>query len=244
MATGCPPSPKAPSHRPPDERAPQCWRPPGHSGRSRRTLAHVLALLVEEATELTDHRQRTSRFLAGTGASSRWCCPTLGPGIGHAAGLRWLPGLATTSSGFAATLGRLDGSVTRQEAIAHPARLVQATDLPVTADLETGFADAPAGVAETVGLAAEAGLAGCSVEDFTGHTDDPIYDPSLAAAQGAGTSLASTGKASWSRRGSRTCRCSSPTRLATACTRPSSRPPSQAAPWQASQPRLTASSRS
>ena len=76
--------------------------------------------------------------------------------------------LATTSSGFAATLGRLDGSVTRDEALSHAAAIVEAaTDLPVSADLENGFADDPAGVAETVELAIEAGLAGCSVEDFT-----------------------------------------------------------------------------
>ena len=93
------------------------------------------------------------------------------------------PALATTSSGFAATLGRPDGSVTRQEAIAHAAQIVQATDLPVTADLENGFADDPAGVAETVRLAAEVGLAGCSVEDFTGHQEEPIYDAGLATAR-------------------------------------------------------------
>ena len=75
--------------------------------------------------------------------------------------------LATTSSGHAATLGRLDGGVTRDEALAHAAALAQGSDLPVSADLENGFADEPAGVAETVGLALEAGLAGCSVEDFT-----------------------------------------------------------------------------
>jgi 2-methylisocitrate lyase-like PEP mutase family enzyme len=91
--------------------------------------------------------------------------------------------LATTSSGFAATMGRPDGSVTRDEAIAHAAQIVRATDLPVTADLENGFADDPAGVAETVRLAAGAGLAGCSVEDFTGRPDDPIYDAGLAAAR-------------------------------------------------------------
>src|SRR6266581_4332539 len=66
--------------------------------------------------------------------------------------------LATTSSGFAATLGRLDGKVTRDEAIAHAAAIVRATDLPVSA-----------------------GLAGCSVEDFTGREDDPIYPAALAA---------------------------------------------------------------
>jgi 2-methylisocitrate lyase-like PEP mutase family enzyme len=83
--------------------------------------------------------------------------------------------LATTSSGFAATLGRLDGSVTREEALAHGAAIAAATPLPVSADLENGFADDPAGVAETVRLAVEAGLAGCSIEDYTGDADGPIY---------------------------------------------------------------------
>lgn len=83
--------------------------------------------------------------------------------------------LATTSSGFAATLGRLDGSVTREEALAHGAAIAAATRLPVSADLENGFADAPEDVAETVGLAIEAGLAGCSIEDYTGVDDGPIY---------------------------------------------------------------------
>jgi 2-methylisocitrate lyase-like PEP mutase family enzyme len=89
--------------------------------------------------------------------------------------------LATTSSGFAATLGRLDGSVTRDEALEHAASIVAATDLPVSADLENGFADDPAGVAETVRLALDTGLAGCSVEDYTGDDDAPIYDAGLAA---------------------------------------------------------------
>jgi 2-methylisocitrate lyase-like PEP mutase family enzyme len=89
--------------------------------------------------------------------------------------------LATTSSGFAATLGRLDGSVTRGEALEHAASIVDATDLPVSADLENAFAHEPAGVADTVALAAAAGLAGCSVEDFSGRPDHPIYDAALAA---------------------------------------------------------------
>jgi 2-methylisocitrate lyase-like PEP mutase family enzyme len=88
--------------------------------------------------------------------------------------------LATTSGGHAATLGRLDGSVTRDEAMEHAAQLVQATDLPISADLENGFAEAPADVAETIRLAREAGLAGCSIEDFTGDEADPIYDFDLA----------------------------------------------------------------
>jgi 2-methylisocitrate lyase-like PEP mutase family enzyme len=89
--------------------------------------------------------------------------------------------LATTSSGFAATLGRLDGMVSRDEAIAHAAQIVDAVDVPVSADLENCFADDPAGVAETVRLAVEAGLAGCSVEDFSGRESQAIYDAGLAA---------------------------------------------------------------
>jgi 2-methylisocitrate lyase-like PEP mutase family enzyme len=89
--------------------------------------------------------------------------------------------LATTSSGFAATLGREDGSVTRDEALIHAAVIVAATDLPVSADLENAYADSPDGVAEMIGLAAEVGLAGASVEDFTGREDDPIYDLRFAA---------------------------------------------------------------
>jgi 2-methylisocitrate lyase-like PEP mutase family enzyme len=89
--------------------------------------------------------------------------------------------IATTSSGFAATLGRLDGSVTRDEALGHGAQLAAAVDVPVAADTENGFADDPAGVARTVTLACATGLAGCSIEDFSGREDDPIYDIGLAA---------------------------------------------------------------
>jgi 2-methylisocitrate lyase-like PEP mutase family enzyme len=88
--------------------------------------------------------------------------------------------LATTSSGFAASLGRNDGSVKREEAVVHAAVIVAATDLPVSADLENAFADEPAAVAETIRLAIEVGLAGGSVEDFTGREDDPIYDLRVA----------------------------------------------------------------
>jgi 2-methylisocitrate lyase-like PEP mutase family enzyme len=88
--------------------------------------------------------------------------------------------LATTSSGFAATLARLDGSVTRDEALAHAAAVVDAVDVPVSADLENGFADDPDGVAETVRGALDAGLAGCSVEDYAGTAADRIYDAGLA----------------------------------------------------------------
>jgi len=86
--------------------------------------------------------------------------------------------LATTSGGFAATLGRLDGSVTREEAVAHAAAIVAAVDVPVSADFENCFADDPAGVAQTVELGIGAGLAGCSVEDWDGSA---IYGIDLAA---------------------------------------------------------------
>ena len=89
--------------------------------------------------------------------------------------------LATTSSGFAATLGRNDGAVSRDEALVHAAVIVAATDLPVSADLEDAFADEPSGVAETIGLAIQVGLAGASVEDFTRRDEAPIYDLRLAA---------------------------------------------------------------
>ena len=88
--------------------------------------------------------------------------------------------LATTSSGFASSLGRLDGQVTRDEALVHCAAIVAATPLPVNADLENGFADDPAEVARTVRLAAETGVAGCSIEDFSGDPADPIYEAGLA----------------------------------------------------------------
>jgi 2-methylisocitrate lyase-like PEP mutase family enzyme len=114
--------------------------------------------------------------------------------VGSAKLLTWLgfAALATTSSGFAATLGRLDGSVTREEALAHAAELTAATSLPVSADLENAFADEPAGVAETVRMAVQAGLAGCSVEDFTGQPGSPIYDIGLATDRVAAAAAAAT----------------------------------------------------
>lgn len=82
--------------------------------------------------------------------------------------------IATTSSGFAATLGLPDGGVTRDQAIAHTAALAAATPLPVNADLEDCFADSPDGVATTIAAAAEAGAAGASVEDWHGERILPI----------------------------------------------------------------------
>ncbi|HJR03694.1 MAG TPA: isocitrate lyase/phosphoenolpyruvate mutase family protein [Methylomirabilota bacterium] len=89
--------------------------------------------------------------------------------------------LATSSGAEAGTLGRRDGKVTREEALAHCRAIVDATDLPVSADLEKCFADAPASAAETIRLAASVGLVGGSIEDATGNKDKPLFDIGLAA---------------------------------------------------------------
>jgi 2-methylisocitrate lyase-like PEP mutase family enzyme len=88
--------------------------------------------------------------------------------------------LATTSAGFANSLGRLDGQVTLNEVINHCRDLCAATDLPVSADLENCFADVPETAAETILLAAQAGLVGGSIEDYSGNPSNPIYDFQLA----------------------------------------------------------------
>jgi len=84
--------------------------------------------------------------------------------------------LATSSGASAGVLGKRDGKVTRDEALAHAHAIVAATDLPVSADLEKGFGDEPSDAAETIRLAAEAGLVGGSIEDATGNRDRPLYD--------------------------------------------------------------------
>jgi 2-methylisocitrate lyase-like PEP mutase family enzyme len=88
--------------------------------------------------------------------------------------------LATTSSGFANSLGRLDGQATREEVIEHCRVLSAATELPVSADLENCFADEPSKVGETILLGARAGLVGGSIEDFSRDASKPIYDFTLA----------------------------------------------------------------
>ena len=84
--------------------------------------------------------------------------------------------LATSSGASAGVLGKRDGQVTREEALGHARAIVEATDLPVSADLEKGFGDAPAAAAETIRLAGEVGLVGGSIEDATGDKDKPLYD--------------------------------------------------------------------
>jgi len=89
--------------------------------------------------------------------------------------------LATSSAAHAFTLGRADlGGVSRDEALAHAEMIVAATNLPVSGDFENGFADDPDGVAETVRLASEAGLSGCSIEDTWMIAGNPSYDFSVA----------------------------------------------------------------
>src|ERR1700724_2636752 len=108
-------------------------------------------------------------------------------GLGFAA-------LATSSGASAGTLGRRDGKVTRDEAMAQARIICDATDLPVSADLEKGFGDAPEVVVETIRLAAEAGLVGCSIEDASGNSDEASFGLShaterIAAAAAAARAL-------------------------------------------------------
>lgn len=84
--------------------------------------------------------------------------------------------LATTSAGFAYSIGRADGAVSREEMLAHVRTIAAASDLPVSADLENGYAHAPEAAAETYRLVAEAGAVGASIEDFSCDADRRIYD--------------------------------------------------------------------
>ena len=101
---------------------------------------------------------------------------------------RWLQGLgfkalASTSSGFAWSQGFPDNRMTREMVLSHLQTLVEATDVPINADFEGGFAPHPAGVAESVALAIETGVAGLSIEDSTGDKERPLYDLAEAAAR-------------------------------------------------------------
>jgi 2-methylisocitrate lyase-like PEP mutase family enzyme len=91
--------------------------------------------------------------------------------------------LATTSSGYAHSLGYSDGEVTRDMALAHAREIAGAADVPVNCDFEGGFADDPVAVADNVRLCVETGVAGLSIEDFTGKDADPLYDFDLAVAR-------------------------------------------------------------
>ena len=88
--------------------------------------------------------------------------------------------LATSSAGYAFSIGKRDNAVGREAMLAHAAAVAAATDLPVSIDLENGFGDSPDIVAETIRLAAATGAVGGSIEDATERTDDPLYDRALA----------------------------------------------------------------
>jgi 2-methylisocitrate lyase-like PEP mutase family enzyme len=90
------------------------------------------------------------------------------------------PALATTSSGFAWSLGRRDNHVSMEEALAHIRTIAEGVDVPVNADFEGGFAVEPAGVAANVALAARSGVAGLSIEDSSGDPGSPLFDFALA----------------------------------------------------------------
>ncbi|MGH3471511.1 MAG: isocitrate lyase/PEP mutase family protein [Nocardioidaceae bacterium] len=130
---------------------------------------------------MTDYATKSERFLALHLGDSPLLLPNPWD-VGSAKLLAYLgfSALATTSSGYAATLGRLDGAVTKIEALDHARQIVEATPLPVSADLENGFGDDPEAVADTMSEAIAAGLAGASVEDYSGRAESPIYDAGLA----------------------------------------------------------------
>ena len=116
---------------------------------------------------------------------------------GSARLLQWcgFEALATTSSGLASTFGRLDGAVTKDETLTHAAEISAAVDVPVTADLVNGFADDPADIARTITEALATGLAGGSIEDFTGTEDAPIYEFARAVERVAAAAEAAHGGA-------------------------------------------------
>ena len=101
--------------------------------------------------------------------------------------------LTTTSAGLAFAIGRPDGGVTREQSLANAAQIVNAVDLPVAADLENGFGHRPEDAAETIRLAAGAGLVGGSVEDATGDPANPIYEFTLAVERVAAAAEAARG---------------------------------------------------
>ncbi len=128
--------------------------------------------------------EKVERFLARHAAASS-AGPLILPnpwdlGVARLLEMLGCEALATTSSGYAGTLGRLDYGVTRDETLTHARDVLEAVDLPVSADLENGFGDQPADAAETIRLAVETGLAGGSIEDFSGDRRAPIYERGLA----------------------------------------------------------------
>jgi 2-methylisocitrate lyase-like PEP mutase family enzyme len=125
---------------------------------------------------MPDPQERAARFRALHEAKEPFVIPNVWDG-GSAAVMAGLgfKALATSSSACAATIGRLDGQITRAQALAHCQLLASLSPLPVAADLENGFGDAPESVAETIRLAGETGLVGGSIEDASTDGAAPIY---------------------------------------------------------------------
>jgi 2-methylisocitrate lyase-like PEP mutase family enzyme len=130
---------------------------------------------------VSDHAEKVERFRALHAQSAPLLLPNAwDAGTAKLFAALGFDAIATTSSGHASTLGRLDGAVTRDEAIEHAAELSSAVDIPLNADFENGFADDPVDVAVNVARVAAAGAAGCSVEDFARRAEEPIYELGLA----------------------------------------------------------------
>ena len=125
--------------------------------------------------------EKAARFLALHDAPGTFVIPNPWD-VGSArllAGLGF-QALATSSAAAACAVGRRDHELTRDESLAHARMIVDATDLPVSADLGKGFGDEPEVVAETIRLAAKVGLVGCTIEDSTGNHEKPLYDDAVA----------------------------------------------------------------
>src|ERR1700719_4378635 len=140
-------------------------------GQHRRRRPRMTVTQADKARQFRLLHEAPDAFVVANvwdGGSARMMA-----GLGFAA-------LATSSGASAGMLGRRDGRVTRDEALAQSRVICDATDLPVSADLEKGFGDAPEIVAETIRLAAGVGLVGCTIEDTTGNKDRPLYDVRLA----------------------------------------------------------------
>ena len=130
------------------------------------------------ATSQTEKANRFRALHAGPGSfviANAWDAGSarILAGIGFVA-------LATSSGAAAGMLGRRDGMISREESLGHARAVLEATDLPVSADLEKGFGDAPEDAALTIRMAGKIGLVGGSIEDATGNAQKPLFDAGLA----------------------------------------------------------------